>query len=258
MKRSAMKRKPPPPRACPVCGEEFVPRKTGQRLCSHACVRRAGGEAAGRVLRKTRPTCRRPGCDRPLRTGVYYCSPACQYADAARKDSRRSLERLRFVCETCGEEFEREPGRGTGRFCSIACLHRRTRNTAPNPPRPVAVRPPPVRHTRKAWNAGKMKCVRCGKRAQRHHAIYESHVIAADPFRRYDVANRVGLCPVHHRQHHDRIDVVPIAALPDHVIAFAADLLGPGAAYVYLRRYYAGDDPRVDALVRDVDEDLAS
>ena len=172
-----------------------------------------------------------------------YCSPACHYADRQRVLDARRVPKVRYICGRCGVEFERAKGRGLGIYCSTACK----RGPKLAEPLVLEVVPPPERHTRKKWNTGSLTCVVCGKRAQRHHAIYEQHVVAREPRRRYDIANRVGLCRDHHRGHHDRVAVLPIALLPDSVIEFAVDVLGDYAE-MYLRRYYAGDDPRLADL----------
>jgi hypothetical protein len=52
-----------------------------------------------------------------------------------------------------------------------------------------------------------------------------------------------------HGAHHRRQQVLPLRVLPDSVFEFARDLMGGGPAFVWLARTYAGDDPRLDALL---------
>jgi hypothetical protein len=63
--------------------------------------------------------------------------------------------------------------------------------------------------------------------------------------------NALRLCDACHERHTRWQQLVPLSALRDANIEFVARWLGPGRAHVYLNRYYAGRDPRVDALVRD-------
>lgn len=52
-----------------------------------------------------------------------------------------------------------------------------------------------------------------------------------------------------HARHHSRRFPILLASLPDSAFAFAAELLGSGAAYEYLALRYVGSDPRHDALL---------
>lgn len=51
-----------------------------------------------------------------------------------------------------------------------------------------------------------------------------------------------------HGAHHSGAKRLLLGMLPDSVFEFAAELMGAGAAQLYLERYYRGQDPRVDAL----------
>jgi hypothetical protein len=250
-------------RPCTVCGKPVTTMaSTRRKTCSDACRREAISRSKLGSLnpayatpaemqrrrdakRATGRRCARPGCERGVLSGVRYCSRECHYADRGRRPAANAAPILRFRCERCGAEFERKPGRGTGRFCSAKC---RRPTSAAAPPVPLGVRRAPERHLRKTWNAGCLVCVRCGRAAQRHHVVYEQHVVAVDVDQRYNIADRIGLCVEHHRAHHDRIDPVPLALLPDVAIAFAAELFGPGA-HGYLTRRYSGQDARVEALL---------
>lgn len=99
----------------------------------------------------------------------------------------------------------------------------------------------------------------------RHHCIYEQELrrIVADgrltrmalpaPDRALltalvsDPRNLVPVAFDCHGAHHGRSRPYPLAMLPDSVFEFAAEVLGP-RAHGYLRRRYAGRDPRLDEL----------
>lgn len=89
----------------------------------------------------------------------------------------------------------------------------------------------------------------CGARAvQRHHVLYRQLLRreGGDPD---DDRNLVDVCLACHGGQHGRANAIRLAVLPDSVFEFAAELLGAPAAYEYLARFYAGDDPRLDALI---------
>lgn len=116
----------------------------------------------------------------------------------------------------------------------------------------------------------KPKCV-CGCKRQRgvqfHHAIYKQEIrkrllsehkaanIAGPPDtirERQVLADRRNLVPVGpkcHANHHSRVKPLALTMLPDSVYEFAEELMGAGPAYEYLRRRYAGSDPRLEALL---------
>jgi hypothetical protein len=94
------------------------------------------------------------------------------------------------------------------------------------------------------------RCV-CGCRKRgvhRHHVVYEQHVVRAGG-KLKDARNLVWLAFDCHLAHHGRSRVLPLGVLPDSVFVFASELLGAGAAFEYLRRRYAGEDARLDALL---------
>lgn len=64
-----------------------------------------------------------------------------------------------------------------------------------------------------------------------------------------DRRNLVPLGPRCHAAHHNRSRPLPLHRLPDSVFEFAAEVLGPGPAFEYLRRRYAGGDRRLEALL---------
>lgn len=109
------------------------------------------------------------------------------------------------------------------------------------------------RCTPSQWYAAKAAwCATCKSTGllQQHHVVYEQHVVRAGGDV-WDPRNSLTLCVNCHQAHHGRYLVVGTLLLRDETIAFAADTLGDGAAYEYLRRIYrdADVDPRVAALI---------
>lgn len=116
----------------------------------------------------------------------------------------------------------------------------------------------------------KRRCIcGCGRKKglHRHHAVTQQRLrqVAAE---RADNAQDRGLHEAAlcadtrnivlvafrcHQQHHAAKVKLPLAVLPDSCYEFAAEVLGAGPAYEYLRRYYGGSDPRLDALLEAVD-----
>lgn len=101
----------------------------------------------------------------------------------------------------------------------------------------------------------------CLKRApHRHHVVYEQELQRrwdSSPevrerwpaYRRLreDCRNLVDMCHHHHFAHHDGSrSKIELSMLPDEALEFAFELLG-AYAYDYLRRRYAGDDPRLES-----------
>lgn len=96
------------------------------------------------------------------------------------------------------------------------------------------------------------KCIcGCGQRAQRlpHHVIYQQHVRLIPGASLKDPRNLVPVAPSCHEQHHNRSHPFKLAMLPDSAFEFAAETLGSRRAFSYMRRRYADEDPRLDALV---------
>lgn len=117
-----------------------------------------------------------------------------------------------------------------------------------------------------------MRCVcGCGRGGgQRHHVVYQQElrdiararpIVGLVPLKddvpsgptfgllKADPRNLVLVAKRCHEAHHQRVRPLPLHVLPDSVFEFAAEVLGPAAAYEYLRRRYAGGDPRLDALL---------
>lgn len=111
-----MKRKPPRPRACPVCGDEFVPRKIGQKTCSRSCSGKLVGRSHRSGGRPPKPKVRRicPGCGKTFETWPShgpkrkYCSTTCQGRAARATPGGYSAAEWRAAaaqgsrCESCG------------------------------------------------------------------------------------------------------------------------------------------------------------
>ena len=96
-----------------------------------------------------------------------------------------------------------------------------------------------------------VRCVRCGSRA-----VHQHHVTYAQAVRRTggdldDPANLLPVCFRCHERHHTRTEPFELGLLPDSAVEYAKELMGAGAAYVYLRRRYSGEDPRLEALVKE-------
>lgn len=108
----------------------------------------------------------------------------------------------------------------------------------------------------------------CGaRRVQFHHAVYQQQLrkVVREEHRKAgglgppdviremtlvnDSRNLVPVGPKCHAAHHGRSRVLALRMLPDSVFEFAAEVLGAGAAYEYLRRRYEGEDERLDALL---------
>jgi hypothetical protein len=105
----------------------------------------------------------------------------------------------------------------------------------------------------------------CGKRRglHRHHVVYQQKIrevvageraagtVLREATLVADRRNIVMLGFNCHAAHHGRQRVLPLRALPGSAYEFAAELLGAGEAYEYLRRRYSGEDWRLDALLRE-------
>lgn len=253
------------PRCFCGCGRRGVHRRDDRSICENTQEvkrPRGAGNARGRGTEGVTPMqsertadaikkCARPGCQNSLVKGSVYCSPRCHYDDRGRRGTRR--EQPYHRCRTCGRVFAWN-GRGKGTFCGDPCAHRGNVRFDPEVVDVVTLRG----FRRVDWNGVPLsRCSRCGtkrssgNRLVRHHAVYEQHVLAAGGDR-WDPANQVCLCTNCHGLHHGRSnDGSPMAVeqLPDAVFMFAEELLGAGAAYEYFRRYYSGEDPRLEALL---------
>lgn len=91
---------------------------------------------------------------------------------------------------------------------------------------------------------------------QRHHAVTRQELrhIARAAKRGFgdlisDPRNLVDVAFTCHMSHHARSQTYELTMLPDSVFEFAAEVMGPGRAFNWLRRSYAGEDTRLDALL---------
>ena len=164
------------------------------------------------------------------------------------------------MCRHCGKWYA-DPGPGRRRgvpagYCRKLC-HRRAvagrkrRERARRENRQLAL------HARQCRYCGE------GRRLQAHHCVTQAELrrIAAgrdpDQSRIYaaklcaDYRNLIPLCPDCHHGHHARTRPLPLSVLPDSVFAFARQVMGDGRAYEWLRRYYVGEDPRLDELLKE-------
>lgn len=176
------------------------------------------------------------------------------------KHGRPSLEK---VCEVCSQHYLAGSAAQAAarKTCSVKCAaeskRRKTagkRKGSANPNykggRRAGVRD---RDGERRWKEGAPNvcqnpdCKRDHNRIDRHHCVYEQHIRQAKGDR-WDPRNRLMLCAGCHSSHH-RGTKLELSVLPLSAIEFAVELFGPGAAYEYLNRYYAGPDPRVEALL---------
>lgn len=80
-----------------------------------------------------------------------------------------------------------------------------------------------------------------------HHVIYRQHCKGHER----DERNLVPTCFRCHERHHSAHCRFCLGLLPDSVFEFAAEVLGTGPAYEYLRRRYSGEDRRLRALLEE-------
>lgn len=89
----------------------------------------------------------------------------------------------------------------------------------------------------------------CGQRAVHLH-----HCVTRQELRKHggDADDERNLVPVAfacHGAHHGRSRPLPVHVLPSSVFDFAAEVMGPGAAYEYIARTYDGTDLRLERLL---------
>lgn len=170
--------------------------------------------------------------------------------------SRAGRTPVVLTCVSCGEEFTYTPQSSMLRkTCSGPCLRALQRKLTIAPPTTHSGKP----ETRETWDAARASCcAHCGgtRWLDQHHVVYVQHVRAVGgPF--WDVRNALTLCRSCHLCHHNRKPALPVTLLPDKALTFAHELLG-AKAYDYFRRYYAGYDPRLAALLTVADEPPAA
>ena len=100
---------------------------------------------------------------------------------------------------------------------------------------------------------GRCACCNSTGRFEVHHVIAKERC-KKEHIPQHSPDNALRLCAKSpdscHERHTTAQERVPLSKLRDENIAFAVHL-GRGPAYNYLTRYYAGSDPRVDALLGD-------
>lgn len=195
------------------------------------------------------------------------CSPKCQSAyrrQRAGERPPRPWTRFDLKCEGCGRTWTYAKPPSTSylpKACSPQCradLKRRG-----NGDRRGRRNPAYKKGDRVGWHewiaTREDLCAVCGRsrtgvgkknsgRLEIHHAIYDQHIRAAGG-NRYDTRAGMTVCARCHKRHHLRSVVIPLVVVPDAVFGFASELFGAEGAYEYLRRYYAGEDPRLEGLL---------
>lgn len=165
------------------------------------------------------------------------------------------------MCVVCGGERKYQQAGGIlPKTCGQTCANalRRASNDGRS-----GERNPNYRHGRRAgardragearwYRAARKRCSACGGRGAArgitlHHVVYRQH-LRSEHGDEWDPRNAMPLCNSCHMSHHRRGRVLAITKLPASSLTFAADLFGVERAVAYFRRYYAGDDPRLDAL----------
>lgn len=224
------------PRVCPSCGEVFEPRRvngTWTKTCSAEC---RNAEQARR-----------------MREG--------QAARAAA--ARRRLPTVTVACHACGAPYDVPPYLvSRARACSRECarvLRQRANANRSGSANPnwrggsrAGVR---NRAGESRWyDVAHGHCAVCGgEGGQRgitlHHVVYRQHV-AKEGGDIWDPRNAMPLCDSDHLSHHRRGRIIAVDLLPDTALVFAAELFGGPRAVDYFRRYYAGDDRRLNELER--------
>jgi hypothetical protein len=124
-------------------------------------------------------------------------------------------------------------------------------------------------------HSGGLRCA-CGcgrvRGVQWHHVVYQQEIrrvvreqtehgppdVAREMALLTSRRNLMPLGPRCHAAHHNRSKPLRLALLPDSAFEFAAELLGAGRAYEYLKRRYVGEDPRLDALLEDHERSSAA
>lgn len=175
------------------------------------------------------------------------------------------------ICPSCEKPFR--PWQSTQRCCSRKCadedrrargVERSSETRALSRNAKLGRANPNFKHGRRAgdrdrsgearWHAGEPRecenpaCRGGYQRVSAHHCVYRQAIARANGDK-WDPRNRLMLCNSCHSSHHARGRVVPLAVLPASVFEYAVETLGAGPAYEYLRRRYAGEDPRLEALL---------
>jgi hypothetical protein len=87
------------------------------------------------------------------------------------------------------------------------------------------------------------------RRQDLRQAVKEDWIFATYEELVLDPRNMVPMAQSCHERHHSRSRPLRLSVLPDEAFEFAADVLGAGRAFNYLRRGYTGDDSRLSQLL---------
>lgn len=175
--------------------------------------------------------CGRPIVVRASETRKQFCDREC-YGAFFRQEDQRKAERERQR----GKRNPKNAGSRNGRFKDGKRVGENDR---------VGIR---------RWQEYPLEnCEDCGSRQaiNRHHVVYRQHV-RAEHGDEWDPDNALGLCGSCHPRHHHQKTKLPLIRLRPENIAFAFRLLGTGG-YDYLRRRYAGEDPRLELALEQVE-----
>jgi hypothetical protein len=112
---------------------------------------------------------------------------------------------------------------------------------------------------RAAWQAfvdtaaAQPRCAACGSEGpwDPHHAGVDEQDLQRMKLPLWDPANALRVCWPCYAAHHAPTRRIPLSALRDENIRYAFACLG-ARAYDYLRRRYAGEDPRADVALRNL------
>lgn len=235
-------------RLCAQCGEMFTPHRCGteatQKYCSRTC-RDIAATGTGRTREALCQQCGEKFKSRPQRLGMTkYCSSTC-YGIASRKPETRS-------CKVCGEQFVTVPSRSK-RTCSRECANAAKAAAKIGARNPHFKGAESVKLQEANWHGTKaVSCARCGvgNALHLHHVIYRQEVRRRGGWV-FDPRDGLTLCVACHTSHHKNLreNTLPLVLLRDENYEFAAELMGPGAAYEYLRRRYGGEDERLEGLL---------
>lgn len=167
---------------------------------------------------------------------------------------------MMLTCAVCGATFAKPASWSRKQTCSPECYRELQKRVRPKHLKGVGhprykhggdIGKHPGAEETERWRAGASSvCAICEASAEihLHHVVYRQEIRKAKGDQ-CDPRNRLSLCPSCHTAHHQRSVVIPLALLPSSAYEFAVELLGPGAAYEYLRRRYVGYDRRLQALL---------
>lgn len=277
-----IQRQKPMPRLCTVCGYTFIPEKRNgiwTRQCSAECAKKAVKPPQARAKGDC-PVCGKPraigAANRLLKTcGDRECvNELVRRSKLGDKNPSKKLRQdgprnkwgqvcIEKKCKVCGENYLTPATYSSiRRTCSHRCAgilksqeHAGTRKGRSNPNYKHGKRTGERdRVDERRWFDGAPRtcenpeCLGRDGRTEGHHCFYKQ-MLRREGGDIWDPRNRFVLCRDCHKEHHGRRMPIALTSLPDSVYEFGVELLGPGAAYEYLRKRYRGQDPRLDALL---------